>query len=153
MLTVEPQISITPLTCIINGTPTVLNISKTINIVRLFVDKDQLTQEVLSIANRMMTLEKMVSDIRDLLTNIQSFTFVASVNLIDNTEEDFVIQITGVLESKNYSLVDNNPIEGVEASLTEWSDGQIEILIKNNTGDILNTTLNFTINEIIQQLT
>ena len=93
-----------------------------------------------------------VSTLENLLGNIGVFNFNVNVSIVDNVEEVYVVPVVGVSMSKKYSLIFNNTISGLSASLISWSDDEIRISVKNNTGEQVIELLNFTINEFLTPL-
>lgn len=94
------------------------------------------------LANRIAELEEIINAIR-------VYNFSVNIDLIDNIEESYVVNITGISESKNYYLSFNSNLSGLSASLKSWADNELEITVVNNTGTRINTSLNFKINELL----
>lgn len=95
-------------------------------------------------------LEQRLQDLEFMISSLQVFTFSVNVDLFDNVEDAYTVDITGIEASKSYYLKVDSAQEGVAAFLVSWVDGTVTLAIKNNSGFRYTAALDFTINEIFK---
>lgn len=98
-----------------------------------------------SLTNRLQALESLIA-------GLNVFTVSAPVNVLDDVETTVSIAVIGIKEADDYMLVFNNTNQGLRASLSSWQDDEVSVTVHNNTGRIINETLEFKINQILKPL-